>query len=134
MGSSGRHRKNSMRRSLLLSLILFLSPPLFAHVFPERAHPKVGETLYNPPADVSILFDGEIEPVFSTLRVENKNKVIFDKNDSSLDPLNSRQLRVTLLSPLPLGVYYVSWTAIARDGHQTTGRYQFRLKAPPRHD
>jgi len=41
-----------------------------AHAFPDHSLPKVGSQLDSAPTTVRIWFDGNIEPVFSTLIVK----------------------------------------------------------------
>src|SRR4029453_17050782 len=52
-----------------------------AHAFPDRSEPRVGSTLDQGPSQVQVWFDGEIEPVFSTIRVENDDKQRVHKGD-----------------------------------------------------
>jgi copper resistance protein C len=117
-----------MRKSVLIIAALLWPAAGFAHVFPVRADPRVGSTVTHA-ASVSILFDGSIEPVLSSIRVEDKAKVRVDKQDSHLDASDAHQLEVTLAPSLPAGKYQVLWTAIANDGHTTTGHYAFWIQA-----
>jgi len=98
-----------------------------AHAFPDRSEPRVGSTVERGPSQVQIWFDGEIEPVFSTLRVENDDKQRVDKGDARVKAGNTRLLEVTVDS-LPPGRYRVYWSVIARDGHKTEGDFRFRVK------
>ena len=68
-----------------------------------------------PPAAVRIWFDGQIEPVFSTIRVENQDKQRVDTGDGGVDPGDNRVLQVKV-PPLPPGRYRVYWSVVARDG------------------
>jgi methionine-rich copper-binding protein CopC len=79
-----------------------------------------------PPA-VRIWFDGALEPVFSTVRVEDDDKRRVDKGDARVDPRDSTVLEVSL-PPLPSGRYRVFWSVVARDGHRTEGNFTFRVK------
>src|SRR5262249_32987903 len=54
-----------------VGLVVTAATLSWAHAFPDHAEPRVGATLDASPSDVRIWFDGEIEPVFSTIRVEN---------------------------------------------------------------
>jgi methionine-rich copper-binding protein CopC len=80
-----------------------------------------------PPPAVRIWFDGEIEPVFSTLRVEAEDNRRVDKGDAGVDPRDQTVLKVGL-PPLPPGKYRVFWSVVARDGHRTEGNFTFRVK------
>jgi methionine-rich copper-binding protein CopC len=99
----------------------------WAHAFPDHSEPRVGSTVPTPPGVVRIWFDGEIEPVFSTMRVENADRQRVDKGDARVNAQDSRVLQVTV-PPLASGRYRVFWTVIARDGHRTEGDFPFRVK------
>ena len=62
----------------------------------------MGATLDRAPDGVRIWFDGEIEPVFSTMRVENDLKQRVDKGDVRVNPQDSRVLEVSVPT-LPAG-------------------------------
>ena len=112
----------------LVSAGLLLAPGLaWAHAFPDRSEPRVGHTLDAPPSQVRVWFDGEIEPVFSTIRVENGGGRRVDRGDGRVDPGDNRLLEVGL-SPLPPGKYHVFWSVVARDGHRTEGSFPFQVK------
>lgn len=98
-----------------------------AHAFPEHSEPRVGATVDAPPTAVRIWFDGRIEPVFSTIRVEDAERHRVDHGDGGVDPNDDRVLAVRL-PPLPAGRYRVYWSVVARDGHRTEGDFPFRIK------
>ena len=99
----------------------------WAHAFPDHSEPRVGSSIDTPPAVVRIWFDGRIEPVFSTIRVENRDKQRVDRGDGGVDPGDNRVLQVKV-PPLPPGSYRVYWSVVARDGHRTEGDFPFRIK------
>jgi methionine-rich copper-binding protein CopC len=108
--------------------MLFGAPdPGWAHAFPDHAEPRVGHTLDASPSSVRIWFDGEIEPVFSTIRVEDADKRRVDKGDAHVDARDKTLLQVNL-PLLSAGRYEVFWSVIARDGHRTDGSFKFRVK------
>jgi len=113
---------------LLAAAVLLLAPTwAAAHAFPDHSEPRVGHTLEASPPAVRIWFDGQIEPVFSKLRVEDADRRQVDKGDSRVDPADSTLLQVGV-PPLPSGRYRVYWTVVARDGHRTEGDFSFRVK------
>lgn len=97
------------------------------HVFPEHAEPQVGATVSVSPTKVRIWFDGALEPVSSTLRVQDASGKQVDKGDWHLDPSDATLLEVSL-HPLSPGTYRVIWRVVARDGHRTKGDYTFTVK------
>ena len=117
-----------MPRWMLAAALLLAAPATgWAHAFPDHADPRVGHTVDAPPSIVRIWFDGEIEPVFSTIRVEDAEQRRVDKGDGRVDAKDRTLLQVDL-SPLSSGRYEVFWSVIARDGHRTEGRFKFRVK------
>ena len=96
-------------------------------MFPDHSEPRVGHTVDASPSSVRIWFDGDVEPVFSTIRVENEAKQQVDKKDPRVDPTDGTLLEVSL-PPLPAGPYQVFWSAVARDGHRTEGSFPFSVK------
>ncbi|HET9922676.1 MAG TPA: copper resistance CopC family protein [Methylomirabilota bacterium] len=115
-----------MRALWVAAAVLATVVPAWGHAFPDRSEPRVGPTLADPPPAVRIWFDGAIEPVFSTLRVEDTDKRRVDKNDARVSP-DGTLLEVGL-PPLAPGRYQVFWSVVARDGHRTEGSFAFRIK------
>jgi methionine-rich copper-binding protein CopC len=117
-----------MRHALLAAAaFVAAAAPAWGHAFPDHSDPRVGHTVDAPPPAVRIWFDGAIEPVFSTLRVEDGDKRRVDKNDARVDPVDRTLLEVSL-PPLSPGRYQVFWSVVARDGHRTEGSFPFRVK------
>lgn len=115
------------RAPLAMLLLLVARASAWGHAFPDHSEPRVGHTLDAAPPAVRIWFDGAIEPVFSTLRVEDMDKKRVDRSDAHVDPADRTLLEVSL-PPLPPGRYQVYWSVIARDGHRTEGSFPFRIK------
>jgi copper resistance protein C len=113
---------------LLAAVALLAAPGLAAaHAFPDHSAPRVGHTVDASPPAVRIWFDGQLEPVFSTIRVENADRQRVDKRDARVDPGDQTLLEVSL-PPLPPGQYRVFWSVVARDGHRTEGDFPFRIR------
>ena len=99
----------------------------WAHAFPDHSDPRVGHTVDVSPSAVRIWFDSDIEPVFSSIRVESEQKERVDKGDVQVDPTDATLLEVSV-PLLPAGDYQVFWTAVARDGHRTEGNFPFHIR------
>jgi len=99
-----------------------------AHSLPERFEPRRGAALRSAPAEVRILFQGDLEPAFSTVHVIDSAGRCVDKGDARVDERNPRLLRVSLGSLGP-GVYRVTWQVLALDGHRTQGTYTFMVRS-----
>ena len=111
----------------LLATVIVLAPAAaWAHAFPDHSDPRVGHTV-DPPRAVRVWFDGDIEPVFSTIRVEDGNKRRVDSGDPRVDPTDHALLEVSVPTLAP-GRYQVFWSVVARDGHRTEGSFPFRVK------
>ncbi len=97
------------------------------HAFPDHSDPKVGATLSAPPAGAYIWFDGDLEPAFSKIIVQDASGKRVDQGNGRVNPSNSTLLEVGL-PRLPSGTYRVIWNVVSRDGHRTTGDYSFTIK------
>jgi methionine-rich copper-binding protein CopC len=112
------------------SLLFWVALPgvSLGHAFPDHSDPKVGETISDPPSNVRIWFDGDLEPLFSTIYVQDASGKRIDKGNGHVDPSTAALLEVGLL-PLPAGTYRVFWSVVARDGHRTMGDYTFVIRS-----
>ena len=112
---------------LIVLCCLAASVPAASHALPVRASPGAGATLTAAPAKISITFDDLLEPVFSTLRIEDaqgkevaKGAALPDRPDAAV-----LELALPVLAP---GTYHVFWSVVARDGHRTIGDYKFTVQ------
>src|SRR5207253_7210975 len=114
--------------SALLALTLALASPSLAlsHAFPTHSEPRVGWTIANSPPKVTIWFDGELEPAFSTITVYNSAKQKVDKGNSRVSGPDSSVLEVDLPA-LGTGNYRVYWKALSKDTHVTEGDFTFTI-------
>lgn len=110
-----------------LTTLLILPGASHGHAFPDHASPKVGETLSTPPAGAYIWFDGDLEPSFSRITVQDTSGKRVDQGNGRVNPSNSVLLEVGL-TRLPSGTYRVIWNVVSRDGHRTSGDYTFTVK------
>ena len=136
MGSHRSDTDTEMRSlekmALSLSLALILGIASFqtlaqAHAFPMRSDPRVGWTVATSPPKVTIWFDGELEPAFSSITVYNSMKQQVDKGNSRVNGPDGTVLEVDL-PPLGPGTYHVYWKALAKDTHVTEGDYTFAIE------
>jgi copper resistance protein C len=98
-----------------------------AHAFPLRSDPRVGWTIPVSPPKVTIWFDGELEPAFSTITVYNSTKQQVDKGNSRVSGPDASVLEVDL-PPLAPDTYHVYWKALSKDTHVTEGDFTFAIK------
>jgi methionine-rich copper-binding protein CopC len=97
-----------------------------AHVFPKKQEPSAGATVAAP-AEVKILFDGPLEPSFSSLTVTDAAGKTVTTEKSAIDA-HHPDVAIVALPPLNAGRYTVHWVAVAADGHRTHGDYPFNVK------
>ena len=112
---------------LLGFLVLSHPGPVSAHVFPDHSEPRVGSEIKGSPSMVKIWFDGDLEPLFSTLQILDFSGKEVTHQDPRVDEKDSALLEINLPS-LPSGKYEVVWKALARDGHLTEGKFYFTIK------
>jgi len=124
---AGPHAATLRPLGVAAALVVALAGTAWAHAFPDHSDPRVGATVDAPPGEVRVWFDGEIEPVFSTMRVVNGDKQRVDRGDAKVDASDRRLLQVSV-GPLPRGKYRVFWSVVARDGHRTEGDFPFRVR------
>lgn len=113
---------------LTLALGLVCATTAQAHAFPQNSSPHVGATLATAPTQVEIWFDGEIEPVFSTLLVKNAAGKQVSIGKGEVSSTNHVLLETALPKTLIAGTYSVYWSVIAHDGHHTAGHFAFTVK------
>lgn len=96
------------------------------HAFPIRSDPRVGWSVSASPPKVTIWFDSEIEPAFSTIAVYNAGKQRVDKDNSRVNSSDPSVLEVDLPVLAP-GAYRVYWKVLSKDTHITEGDFFFTI-------
>jgi copper resistance protein C len=117
-----------MMRSLYWTAVAipFAASPAFAHAFLERASPPVGSEVAASPPELFITFTEGVEPLFSTIEVENANGAAVSTGKPHLASNNDRQLVIELPKLAP-GPYKVIWHVTSVDTHKTEGTYRFTV-------
>ncbi len=116
------------------ALAAVVAVPASAHVVLQGAEPPVDATVEAAPAQVIVLFSGEVSESGSTLTVTGPDGQPADTGDGGLDlsSLDRNRLIVTLLPNLPTGLYTVSYSATPADGHEAAvGSYNFHSEWRP---
>lgn len=118
---------NTTRIAIMGGALLALSPlAAIAHVFPQKQVPGAGATVASP-GQVTITFDGPLEPAFSSLTVTDAAGKQMNTAKSAVDA-QQPSVESVALPALPAGKYTVHWVAVASDGHRTHGDYAFNVK------
>lgn len=115
-------------RPIVLStaLALLASTPAFAHAHLNSSAPTADAKLVEPPAEVTLDFSEEIEPMFSAIEVEDAKGGRVDKGDVHTAPDNAKRLVVSI-DALTSGVYKVIWRVTATDTHKSKGSFNFTV-------
>ena len=119
-----------MRRLVLAALCvaqsLACAPAAWAHAFLDHASPPVGSTVRASPPEVKLWFTQELEPAFSTVRVEvDGGGKRVDKDDATVDA--AATLLQVSLPKLEPGRYRVTWRVLSVDTHVTEGDFTFEV-------
>ncbi len=113
-------------RAAAIATAILIASAASAHVFPQKQSPSAGAEVAAP-ASVAIMFDGPLEPAFSSLNVSNSSGKQVNTAKAEVDSTDRKSIHVAL-PPLPPDTYTVHWVAVASDGHRTHGDYSFRVK------
>jgi copper resistance protein C len=113
-------------RAAAIATAILMPPATFAHVFPQTQSPSAGAEVLAP-ATVTIVFDGPLEPAFSSVTVINSAGKQVTVAKAQVDQHNKKTISVAL-PPLPPDKYTVRWVAVASEGHRTHGDYSFSVK------
>jgi copper resistance protein C len=116
------------RWSLAAVLFLVIQSQAWAHAFLDHSEPKVGSTVTNSPSEIKIWFTQNVEPVFSSIEVQDAQGNEVDRKDLHLDDKDPSLLIVSV-PQLPDGTYTVTWHVVSVDTHRTQGHFQFTVKA-----
>src|SRR5215469_1973269 len=121
-----------MRTSTLMAataaLLSFLTAGVVlvsAHSFPESEAPAAGQTLNEPPSEVTIKYDAPIEKLFAQLAVIDSNgQNLADGAPTISDDGYVLTVKLPRLKP---GNYLVKWRVVGIDTHHTEGSYSFSV-------
>lgn len=115
-------------RIVALLLVLVCTDAAMAHALPDHSSPQANATLNAAPTHIKVWFNGQIEPVFSTLIVKNAAGDQVSAGTGAVDTGNHTLLETSLPKALPAGKYFVYWRVVAHDGHRSDGHFAFTVK------
>lgn len=121
-------RRDIATPALALFAVLALAAPVAAHAELESTSPADGEELTTPPTEVVMTFGGELDPDGSgfTVTAEDGTEVGTGSVDLQVADRNVIRGAVDITEP---GVFTVSWTSQAADGHPEEGTFTFTVLA-----
>lgn len=127
-------RLDARTRRLVLPAVvalLLLGPPasVRAHAELVSASPAAGAVLTTAPAEVTLVFDAELDPESSAFSVTAASGSLVGEGEVDLTVAGRNELSgsVTIVEP---GRYTVAWNAASIDGHSEPGELAFEY-APP---
>jgi len=102
---------------------------VLAHAELVSSSPAAGTQLDDPPREVTLTFEGELQPDGSGFLVTRAGAGEVGTGSLDLDVAERNVIsgEVTITQP---GLYLVAWTAVALDGHTAAGEFSFRYGDP----
>lgn len=120
------------------ALTMALPGVALGHVHVESTIPEAGTNLDDPPSEVVIEFDGELNPDASSFAVRDADGAVVGEGEVDLSVADRNVLRgdVSISEP---GIYDVEYSVIGLDGHEVAGEFSFGFRATeavpmPEHD
>ena len=111
---------------IIVCLVSFLFPvQVYGHSSPVSYSPAPDSQLGEPPQEVSIQFQSEIDGSLFTLQVINEQKQEVSNQPAALD--SSQTILTVGLPPLSEGTYTVKYSVVAKDGHPQQDSYKFSV-------
>jgi len=112
----------------VLAALLAMPATALGHVELVSSAPAAGEDLDNPPTEVTLTFDDELDPAMSSFTVTDPDHKVVGTGEVDLTVADRNVLTgaVTISDP---GVYTVSYAVAGIDGHQIGGAFSFGYNA-----
>ena len=95
-----------------------------AHVELVSSSPAAGANLSSPPSEVTITFDGELDPDGSSFTVTGASSVAVGGGEVDLT-VADRNVMVGAVTITEPGIFSVTYTAVGVDGHALAGGFSF---------
>jgi copper transport protein len=130
---AGARRQIPFVAILAGALVLLLAQPADAHALLKTSDPPAGANLSTSPSQVVLTFTEPPDPGLSSITLVNSSGQTVKEGAAEPVPGHTTELRVPITTPLPNGVYTVSWRTVSRtDGHVAAGSFAFGIgTAPP---
>jgi methionine-rich copper-binding protein CopC len=101
-----------------------------AHATLISSSPAADETLAIPPETVTLVFDGELAPDGTGFTVTDADADVAGEGELDLTVAERNEIHGDVRARRP-GTYTVAWTAVAADGHEEMGEFDFTVAEPP---
>lgn len=111
---------------LTLAALLLAPSTVGAHAELTSTSPEDGAELEEPPTEVVVVFDGELDPVASGFLVTDADETEVGRGEVDLEVAERNELRGAVAID-GSGTFTVAWTATAADGHREEGGFTFTV-------
>ena len=108
--------------------VAMMPAAVLAHAELSSSSPAADATLTVLPAEVTLVFDGELTADGTGFTVTDPKGDVIGEGSLDLTVAERNEVRGDLDVGGP-GTYTVTWTAVAADGHEETGDYTFTVIA-----
>ncbi|MGV3278064.1 copper homeostasis periplasmic binding protein CopC [Rickettsiales bacterium LUAb2] len=112
---------------LLVFGFLFAPIKVFAHAHLLNQYPAKNSKSASINS-ITLNFSEAIEPALSKISVIGANNTIFSIQKILISKNDEKEVIIPLKTKLSKGSYKVNWQVISKDGHKTSGRYQFTIE------
>ena len=121
-----------MTKLLLVKLhifitLLFISSAALSHAKSVSSDPAPRSVVNRSPESITILFNQQLEPAYSTIVVTNSSGKLVTEKAAVVDLKNNKRLILVLPNLIP-DKYTVSYKVLSLDGHVVKSTYKFRIK------
>lgn len=113
---------------LLAGLALLLgAAPALAHTRLQSSDPTDGASLDTAPEHISLTFNEEMTPGFSTVTIVGPDGAHYETGDVGAE---GGTVSTAVLPLGPAGQYKIGYRVVSADGHPVTGEISFTLTTP----
>ena len=121
-------RGRLLAAATLAGWLAVLATPVLAHAELTAAEPAADAVSTTAPTELRLTFSEPVELAFTTLKVTDAAGAEVAIQPLALDPANPQVLVAPLGAAAAAGSYKVEWTAVAADGHKSSGEYAFEVR------
>ncbi|MFC3502454.1 copper resistance protein CopC [Micromonospora krabiensis] len=128
-----RHTLLAAASATLAAVAPLLAPaaPAAAHNSLRASEPAASARLPTPPARISLTFQQELDPTFTTIVLSDAGR---RRIPTGVPAVTGATGTATIDQPLPDGTYTVAYRVVSADGHPVQGSYAFTVGDPPAGD
>ena len=115
------------RVNLFMGILLVFPGATLAKPSLDHAVPKVESEIDVPPTEIKVWFSDEIDPMFSTLEVDDCQGKQVDDGDTHQDPNDKKELIISIPTRIYNGDYTVVWKINTLGSKQNQGKFKFTI-------